>query len=210
MLTSAYVDMEYHMKAALYSILAGILLICAAFLFVYYPHYFAKFTIVSMHLLTLNQLATCLLGVGIVLFATGSFRAVKHYPFQRVFADATVSTAYVSFQWRFLKVNRLLCELLDFHAHELVKMDFQRLIHPDDFNKNLSAIQNMLSNQLTTHRTKLRYLDKNGDLLMLDVTIQLAYDKVGKPVYFIFEFQKLPASYPHSASQYATVWQNNT
>jgi PAS domain S-box-containing protein len=102
----------------------------------------------------------------------------------------TVSLAYISPRWRCVKANKFFSQLLGYSAHELSKMDFQRLIHPGDLKYDLPNLQKMLQGQQAHYQTVQRYLDKNGDIVTLQVAVTLTRDKKGKPLYFAAQFQK--------------------
>jgi PAS domain S-box-containing protein len=125
---------------------------------------------------------------------------------QKIFDEPeveTISTAYISLKWRCIKVNNLFCELLGYDARELLKMDFQRLIHPDDFKNDLLSIRKISEGLQQTHQSQQRYLDKNGDLVFLSVTLSLKYAKDGKPLYFVCQFQK-----PHTLTSATNAYDN--
>jgi PAS domain S-box-containing protein len=182
-----FADMECHMKGTLYYILAGIALVSAAFFLLKLSSHF-------------YVVSAGLLGMGIVIFLFGTIghlynldvwpSTTETFSLQHSLKKTTESTAYVSLKWRFIKVNVLFSKLLGFEIHELNNMDVQRFIHPDDFKNNFSNIQKLLAGQLTSYQSLQRYLDKNGDPLVLDVNVTLARDSTGKPLYFIFAFQK--------------------
>ena len=103
-------------------------------------------------------------------------------------------------KWRCVKVNKLCCELFGYSARELLKMDFQRLIHPDDFKNDLPSIQKIIAGEQAAHQSQQRYLDKNGDLVFLSVTISLVRDKREKATLFCLSISKTP--YAYSAAYY--------
>jgi PAS domain S-box-containing protein len=192
------------MKATSYYILAGILLIVAAFLRVILPASLYHFKNLS---LSPSALFNGLFGIVVLCVVIGFFSSAKkptrakskHQIFDNPQSE-TISMAYISLKWRCIKVNKLCCELLGYSARELLKMDFQRLIHPDDFKNDLLSIQKIIAGEQTTHQSQQRYLDKNGDLVFLSVTISLARDKERKPLYFICQFQK-----PHTLIPLDTI-----
>jgi len=155
---------RYHMKETTYSILAGILLIVAAF-----------FTLILPPTL-LHRTKPAVVGKN-----KQKLGAVPQ--------SQTIGMAYISLRWRCVKVNKLFCHVLGYSARELLKMDFQRLIHPDDFKNDWPSIQKILAGHETTHQSQQRYLDKNGDLIAVSVTMSLCRNKEGKPLYFICQLQ---------------------
>jgi diguanylate cyclase len=109
------------------------------------------------------------------------------------FEVAADGMALISPKWRCMKVNKSLCNLLGYDASELMSMDFQRIIHPDDFNKDLPHLKKILDGQLHTHHSMQRYLDKNGDLKSLNVYVSAQRDKQGIPRLLISQFRAIHA-----------------
>jgi PAS domain S-box-containing protein len=108
---------------------------------------------------------------------------------QLQFEIAAEGMALISLKWRFMKVNKALCALLGFEASELLSMDFQRLIHPDDFVKCLPQLKQVLEGQLPMHQTTQRYLDNKGDLKTFTVNLSAVRDKLGKPRHLVSQFK---------------------
>ena len=109
---------------------------------------------------------------------------------RREFFDfATDGMAFISPKWRCMKVNKSLCDLLGYDARELMSMDFQRIIHPDDFNKDLPHLKKILEGHTQSYHSTQRYLDKNGDLMPLNVYVSAQRDKQGMPRHFISQFK---------------------
>jgi PAS domain S-box-containing protein len=112
---------------------------------------------------------------------------------QRQFEIAHEGMALISLKWRFMKVNKALCTLLGFDANELLTMDFQRLIHPDDFSRSLPGLKQVLDGQLPMHESTHRYLDNKGDVKTITVNLTAVRDKLGKPRHLISQFKVVHA-----------------
>jgi PAS domain S-box-containing protein len=201
------------MKETTYYILAGILFIVVAFLRIMQPESLLHFNLFSSLFVISSPLTLGLFCLGVALLVVGFFYRLQHVAVDKnknkIFDEPqseTISTAYISLKWRCVKVNKLFCQLLGYGARELLKMDFQRLIHPDDFKNDLLSIQKILDGQQTTHQSQQRYLDKNGDLIALSVTISLMRNKEGKPLYFICQFQKPHTLMPLPESSGSVVY----
>jgi PAS domain S-box-containing protein len=112
---------------------------------------------------------------------------------QLQFEKANEGMALISLKWRFMKVNKALCILLGFEANELLTMDFQRLIHPDDFSKSLPQLKQVLDGQLPMLESTHRYLDNKGDLKTITVNLSAVRDKLGKPRHLLSQFKAVYA-----------------
>jgi PAS domain S-box-containing protein len=197
------------MKGIIYYILAGILLISLVFIKSVLPLQSLHFTFFSLPVMIsplftsgVVWLVMSVVIISVSMHVATQFFSASKTTSKKIFDEPpveTISTAYISLKWRCIKVNKMCCELLGYDARQLLKMDFQRLIHPDDFKNDLPSIRKISDGQQQTHQSQQRYLDKNGDLVFLSVTLSLKRAKDGKPLYFVCQFQK-----PHTLNSAAS------
>jgi PAS domain S-box-containing protein len=99
--------------------------------------------------------------------------------------------ATISLKWHCLKVNKPLCEALGYDAKEFLRMDLQRIIHPEDLHKDIPYIQQVISGQQEQYTTQQRYLDKSGNLRAMRAAFSLVRDKKNVPHYFVIQLEPL-------------------
>ena len=119
------------------------------------------------------------------LISTQSRLQQSENRFQATFEQAAVGIALVSPDGCWLRVNQRLCDILGYHADELMGMSFQQITHPDDLLIDQHYVARMLVGELPHYTLEKRYLHKGGDVIWTTLTVALVRDLEGEPDYFI-------------------------
>src|SRR5262249_37823059 len=107
--------------------------------------------------------------------------------------QAAVGIAHVAPDGRWLRVNRRLCEIVGYTELELRARTFQDITHPDDLDKDLGYVRDMLDGWIQTYAMEKRYFRKDGSVVWIDLTVSLVRDDAGRPKYFISVIQDIDA-----------------
>ena len=91
----------------------------------------------------------------------------------------------------FLDVNDKLCRLLSYAPEELVGKSFRDITHPDDV--GVDHTQDLLAGGADNYRVEKRYLSRDGRVVWVQVTVALARDDAGAPMYFIGMIEDISA-----------------
>lgn len=102
------------------------------------------------------------------------------------FDKASVGIANVKPNGQWLRVNLRLCQILGYSAEELKKLSIHNIIHPADLSSLLDLLQNMLHRSTDTQALEQRYIDKNGNIVWVKVTISLPRNSNNGANYFVF------------------------
>ncbi|MBN9419553.1 MAG: PAS domain S-box protein [Candidatus Eremiobacteraeota bacterium] len=113
--------------------------------------------------------------------------------FRNAFDYAPIGMAQVGAQGQWLRVNRAICELVGYSEEELLKLDFQAITHPEDLDKDLSLMHQVLTGELHTYHIEKRYFHKQGHIIYIQLFVSLVRDPAGKPLYFISQIQDVTA-----------------
>ncbi len=105
--------------------------------------------------------------------------------FRNTFEQAAVGMAHVSPDGRWLRVNQKLCQIVGYTKEELLLITFQDVTHPDDLNKDLRYVQQILTGKIQTYSMEKRYLHRNGEHIWIELTVSLVRNSDGNPDYFI-------------------------
>jgi PAS domain S-box-containing protein len=105
--------------------------------------------------------------------------------FRVTFDQAAVGIAHVAPDGRWLRVNRKLCEIVEYTPAELMALTFQDITHPDDLDADLAYVGKMLAGEIQTYSMQKRYIRKSGSLIWINLTVSLARGPDGQPKYFI-------------------------
>ncbi|MDG4554062.1 MAG: PAS domain S-box protein [Candidatus Competibacter sp.] len=111
--------------------------------------------------------------------------AERERRFRGTFEQAAVGIAHVAPDGRWLRVNDRLCAIFGYPRLELLQKTFQDITHPDDLDKDLHLVNQILSGQIQTYSMEKRYLRKDGAVVWIDLTVSLVRDASGQPEYFI-------------------------
>ncbi|MDU1141886.1 PAS domain S-box protein [Aeromonas rivipollensis] len=119
------------------------------------------------------------------LISTQSRLQQSESRFQATFEQAAVGIALVSPDGHWLRANQRLCDMLGYHADELMNMTFQQITHPDDLFIDQHYVARMLAGELPHYTLEKRYLHQGGDVIWTTLTVALVRDLAGEPDYFI-------------------------
>jgi diguanylate cyclase (GGDEF)-like protein/PAS domain S-box-containing protein len=125
--------------------------------------------------------------LGLLLQRTRAEAALRESEarFRQTFELAGSGVAHVSLDGRFLRVNRSLCRILGYPEHELVGRAVQDISHPEDRHATDAARQHVRMGEADWIRAQKRYLRKGGTVVWVELTVALARDPEGNPLYEI-------------------------
>ncbi len=113
--------------------------------------------------------------------------------FRGTFEQAAVGISHVALDGHWLRVNRRLCDIVGYTEQELWVRTFQELTHPDDLDRDLGYMRDMLDGKLQTYSMEKRYFRKDGSIVWIDLTVSLVREPSGRPKYFIGVVQDIEA-----------------
>lgn len=123
------------------------------------------------------------------------------------FEQAAIGMAFVSKKGNWLKVNNELCRILGYAKSEILEMNFQSITHPNDLEKDLEFVDQMLNGTINTFENEKRYFKKDGNIIWAHISVSLVHDRNNEPLYFfsqtkdITERKKLETSILKERSQ---------
>jgi PAS domain S-box-containing protein len=107
----------------------------------------------------------------------------------RTFEDAPIGMAMLDLEGRFLRVNRVLCEISGRTAEELLGLRFQDITHPEDLELVLLENERLLRGESSRFELAKRYLRKDGSIVHLKLSSSLIRDERRGALHFISQFQ---------------------
>lgn len=105
--------------------------------------------------------------------------------FRTTFEQAAVGVCHVDPEGRFLRVNKVLCDIWGYSREELRGLTHQQITHPDDLRSDLEQVARIRSGDLETYFQDKRYLRADGSAVWCHLTLSLVRDASGEPKYFI-------------------------
>ncbi|HEY0245463.1 MAG TPA: PAS domain S-box protein [Mucilaginibacter sp.] len=117
--------------------------------------------------------------------------AEREVQFHHAFEYAPIGIALVSPVGEWIRVNKMLCQLLGREEQDLLKQTFQDITHPDDLNIDLEQMHQLLDNQIISYQMDKRYFHSNGSIIWVSLSVTLVRDQQNKPLYFVSQIRDI-------------------
>lgn len=108
-----------------------------------------------------------------------------HDSFQSAFRYSSIGIALVSPEGRWLEVNNSLCRMLGYTQEEFLGMSFQDITYPEDLEKDLELVQQVLKGEIETYSLEKRYISKDHHIVWALLKVSLVRRPDGSPDFFI-------------------------
>jgi len=103
--------------------------------------------------------------------------------FRRVFEEGPLGLALVGKDYRFLKVNSALCQIVGYSEASLLQMTFADITYPDDLRANVELAQRLFVGEIPLFTLRKRYVKKNGEIIWINLTASVIRNQQGEPMY---------------------------
>ena len=113
--------------------------------------------------------------------------------FNLTMENAPIGEALVSPEGTWLRVNKAVCAITGYPEEELLVTDFQTLTHPDDLDKDVELVGQMLRKEIDTYHMEKRYIRKDGTPIWILLSVSLVWNADGTPRHFISQIQDIDA-----------------
>ncbi len=111
--------------------------------------------------------------------------------FRNAFVESACGMAMVSPDGHFLRVNKVLCDLLGYSENELLDLNFQSVTHPDDLDADIAFAQDLLCRRREQYSMEKRYVRKDGVIVWALLTVGLVCDNDGGVRYLVSQVQNI-------------------
>ena len=111
--------------------------------------------------------------------------------FSSAFQHATTGMALVSLEGKWLKVNEAVCHLLGYSAEELGTKTFQDITHPEDLEKDLAYLRQLVAGDIEFYKMEKRYFHRDGHTVWAQLGVSLLRDEQREPLYFISQIEDI-------------------
>jgi PAS domain S-box-containing protein len=103
--------------------------------------------------------------------------------FRKIFDEGPLGMATVARDYRFVRVNNILCKMLGYTQQELVHLTFAEITHPEDAEKDVHLAEQLFRGEIPYYKMDKRYINKNGQVLWATLTASVSRDKNGDPLW---------------------------
>ena len=131
--------------------------------------------------------------------------------YSATFDLAPIGIAMVATDGRFLETNPRWGEIIGYSKEEMGLKTFQEITHPDDLDKDLEFVRQMLAGERQHYTMEKRYFHKNGNIVWISLTVSLLKKANGEPDFFISiisditEQRKIKEALAYSEEQLRTL-----
>lgn len=123
--------------------------------------------------------------------ATQSKLTKQENMLNRVFDNATIETAILNLDLRFIRVNKTFAGLLGYSDEEMLSMNLKQLLQIEKIEEFTANINQLLKNIIPIFRSTQACRCKNGNIVMLFVSIFTTSNDLGEPEYLIAYLQNV-------------------
>lgn len=111
--------------------------------------------------------------------------------FRGAFDQSIIPMALIGLDGSLLKVNEALINLFGYSEQELLELGWRTLIHPDELQEANRRFNRVTCGELEDYTAETRYINKNGDVLWIAITISSVRGEEYSPGYFIAVLQDI-------------------
>lgn len=105
--------------------------------------------------------------------------------FRGAFEHSATGMAVISLEGKWVEVNRAICNIIGYTAAELKKLTFQDITHPEDLEKDLTLVKELIDNKRDFYHMEKRYFHKSGQVIWILLSVSIVRDSDGEPLYFV-------------------------
>src|SRR2546427_3457033 len=105
--------------------------------------------------------------------------------FRKVFEEGPIGIVLGSPDFRILKANRALCQMLGYTEGELTGLRFADITHPEDAERTLQLGRELFGGKIPSYQLDKRYVTKSQQVIWANVTTTLIRGHDGQPLYAI-------------------------
>ena len=105
--------------------------------------------------------------------------------FRLTFEQAAVGIAHVGIDGRWLLVNPRLCDIVGYTQEELLGQTLHAVMLPEDLSVAFSDAQRLITGEQQTYAKELRFRQKDGSLVWVNLSVTLVRNQAQWPLYFL-------------------------
>ncbi|MEO8599197.1 MAG: PAS domain S-box protein [bacterium] len=120
--------------------------------------------------------------------------------FRSIFERAGVGIAMVAPNGGWIDVNEALCNIVGYSQHELARLTFQDITHPDDLDVDLIFLQQLVSGEIGGYQLDKRYRRKDGELVWINLSVTKQVNENNELEYFVAVIKDIQARKEAEAS----------
>jgi diguanylate cyclase (GGDEF)-like protein/PAS domain S-box-containing protein len=111
--------------------------------------------------------------------------------FEQALEHAPIGMALVGLDGRWTRINKALCQMMGYPQHELIRMTFEDITHPDDLSAGRELHRRLASGEIDNYETEKRYVNAQGQTIWARLSVSLVRTTDREPQYVIAQIQDI-------------------
>jgi PAS domain S-box-containing protein len=111
--------------------------------------------------------------------------------FRLTIDEAPIGMALEALDGRFVRVNRVLCEIVGYSSAELTGLTFQAITHPDDLDADLALKGQLARGEIPRYQLGKRYIRKDGAIVDIQLDCSILRTREGAPLHYIAQIEDI-------------------
>ncbi len=113
------------------------------------------------------------------------------YGFEDAFESSAIGMAFVSFEGKWLKVNKSFARIVEYSVEELLQKKFQDITHPEDLQKDVDLVRDMVDGKIDHYQTQKRYISKSGRVVSVLLSVSFVRNPDGSAKHLLSQIVDL-------------------
>lgn len=105
--------------------------------------------------------------------------------FRKTFEDSVVGIEHILPGGKWLRVNNKLCEILGYSKEELLSLNYKKLTHEDDVEREAELKQKLLNREIQDFSIEKRYIKKDGGYVWAQLSCSLMQEPENNITYIV-------------------------
>ena len=106
--------------------------------------------------------------------------------FHAIFEQAAVGVALIASETgEFISINRKYCDIVGYSIREMTGATFLQITHPDDLQRDLNNMKNLILGKIHSFSMEKRYFHKDGSIVWVNLTVSPMWKEGEKPSFHI-------------------------
>lgn len=116
---------------------------------------------------------------------------VSEATFRGAFEHSANGMALVSVDGCWLKVNKVLCEIVGYGPECLLGRPIEEIVLPEDAGGVRDTRQRLLSGRIDVFQNEMRHVHSSGAIVWVSLNVSLVKDNLGSPLYFVAQIEDI-------------------